>query len=310
MASIFVVGATGVIGRRVLPLLEAAGHGVTAVGRSPEKRAAIERAGARPIELDLFDAVRVREAIADHEVVVNLATHIPRGLRIFLPGAWRENDRIRREGSRILSDAAIAAGARRFVQESFAPMYADGGEGWIDERSRLRPARYGRSTIDAEISADRATQAGLDGVVLRFGAFYGPDSTQLPDMIRIVRSGWSPFPGRPEAYVSPVSHDDAATAVVAALEVPAGVYNVTDDEPVRRREFVEVLAHAVGAPEPRFAPAWLARLGGSLGELLSRSLRISNRKLREASGWAPVWPSVREGLPAAVRELESASPAG
>jgi nucleoside-diphosphate-sugar epimerase len=310
MASIFVTGATGVIGRRLLPLLSAAGHTVTAVGRSPAKRAAIERAGARPIELDLFGSARVREAITGHEVIVNLATHIPPTSRMFFPGAWRENDRIRRDGSRILVEAAIAAGAARFVQESFAPMYADGGEAWIDERSRLRPARYNRSSVDAEISADRATQAGLAGVVLRFGAFYGPDSSQLPDMIRIVRAGWSPLPGSPEAFVSSVSHDDAATAVVAALDVPAGVYNVTDDEPVRRREFVDVLAGALGVAEPRFAPAWLARLGGSLGELLSRSLRISNRKLREVSGWAPAYPSVREGLPAAVRAIESASPAG
>lgn len=300
VASIFVTGATGVIGRRVLPRLAAAGHSVTAVGRSPEKRAAIERAGARPVELDLFDVGRVRAAAEGHEVIVNLATHIPRGLSVFLPGAWRENDRIRREGSRILADAAIAVGARRFVQESFAPMYADGGEGWIDERSRLRPARYNRSTVAAEISADRASQAGLDGVVLRFGAFYGPDSSQLRDMIRIVQRGWSPLPGPPEAYVSPVSHDDAAAAVIAALDLPAGVYNVTDDEPVRRRDFVDVLAGVLGVSEPRFPPPWVARLGGSLGELLSRSLRISNRKLRDASGWAPVYPSVREGLPAAV----------
>ena len=303
MASIFVTGATGVIGGRVLPHLTAAGHVVTAIGRSPEKRASIERAGARPVEVDLFDELRVRDAVAGHEAIVNLATHIPKSSRMFLPGAWRENDRIRREGSRNLVDAAIAVGAERFVQESFAPMYADAGERWIDERSRLEPARYNRSTIDAEISADRATQAGLEGVVLRFGMFYGPDSTQLRDMIRFVRNGWSPLPGPPEAFVSPVSHDDAAAAVVAALGVPAGVYNVTDDEPIRRREFVDVLALAVGVPEPRFAPAWLARLGGSLGELLSRSLRISNRKLREASGWAPAWPSIREGLPAAVSAM-------
>ena len=310
MASIFVTGATGVIGRRALPLLAADGHVVTAFGRSPEKRASIERAGARAVEVDLFDPAGVREAVAEHEVIVNLATHIPLGPRMFLPGAWRENDRIRREGSRILVDAAIAVGARRFVQESFAPMYADGGEGWIDERSQLRPARYNRSAVDAEISADRATQAGLAGVVLRFGAFYGPDSSQLRDMIRIVRGGWSPLPGPPEGFVSPVSHDDAAGAVVAALELPAGVYNVTDDEPVRRRELVDVLARVLGVREPRFAPAWLARMGGSLGELLSRSLRISNRKLRAASGWAPAWPSVREGLPEAVRQMESASTAG
>lgn len=304
MESIFVTGATGVIGRRLLPLVLARGHRVTAVGRSAEKRGALERMGAAAVDLDLFDAVAVRAAVAGHDVVVNLATHIPpSSVRMFLPGTWRENDRIRREGSRILADAAIAAGARRFVQESFALIYADGGDAWIDERSPIRPVRYSRSVVDAERSAQRASERGVTGVVLRFGAFYGPDSSQTRDMMRVVKSGWSPLPGSPRAFVSTVSHDDAASAVVAALEVPEGIYNVVDDEPLRRREFVGALALALGVREPRFAPAWIARLGGSLGEILARSLRISNAKLRAASDWGPAYPSAREGWPAVVAAL-------
>ena len=100
--------------------------------------------------------------------------------------------------------------------------------------------------------------------------------------------------------MSSVSHDDAADAVVAALDLPRGVYNVGDDEPVTRRDFVNSLAAAVGAPSPKFAPAWTARLLGSKGETLGRSQRISNRKLREASSWCPRYPSVREGWTAVV----------
>ncbi|HEY7472883.1 MAG TPA: NAD(P)H-binding protein [Gemmatimonadota bacterium] len=304
--SILVTGATGVVGRRAVPLMVVAGHRVTAAGRSAAKLADLERMGATPREVDLFDPEAVRRAVEGHEVVVNLATHIPpSSVRMLLPGAWRENDRIRRDASRILADTAIVAGARRFIQESFAPMYADGGDAWIDERSRLRPSRYNRSSVAAEASAQRTTENGLTGIVLRFGAFYGPDAHQTRDMIKLVRKGWAPLPGSPEAFVSSVSHDDAATAVVAALGLDEGVYNVVDDAPLTRREFADSLAEALGVPTTRFAPAWIVRLGGSLGEMLSRSLRISNRKLRAATGWAPIYPSVREGWPAIVEELEA-----
>ncbi|HEU4643607.1 MAG TPA: NAD(P)-dependent oxidoreductase [Gemmatimonadaceae bacterium] len=293
---IFVTGATGVIGRRAVPLLVGAGHRVTAVGRTPEKRAALERAGATAVELDLFDGAAARRALAGHEVVINLATHMPPStFHMMLPGAWRENDRVRRVASNVLVDAAIAAGVRRFIQESFGLIYPDSGDRWIDETTPVKPARYNRTTVDAEHAAARFTSGDRAGVVLRFAGFYGPDSTVQKDVIDMVRKGWSPLPGRPEAYYSSISHDDAATAVVAALDVPAGIYGVVDDEPLPRREWVDSLAAALGAPPPRFLPAWTARLMGSIGELMSRSERISNRKLREASGWAPRFRSVKEG---------------
>ncbi len=302
---VFVSGASGVIGRRVVPLLAAAGHGVTAAGRSPEKRAALERLGAIAVEADLFDPESLRGVVEGHDAVVNLATHLAEGWRIFLPGAWKENDRVRRTGSANLVDAAIAGGASRFVQESFAPVYPDCGDRWIEESTPIAPVRYNRTVADAERSAARFTQSGRTGIVLRFAVFYGPDSLQVPGLIRSVRKGWVPIPASPEGFLSSVSHDDAATAVVAVLDAPAGAYNVVDDEPLTRRMFFDSLARTLGVPPPRFPPQWLARLGGSLGEMFARSQRISNRKLRETTGWRPKYPSVREGWPTVVAEMES-----
>jgi nucleoside-diphosphate-sugar epimerase len=299
---ICVTGATGVTGRRAVPLLVAAGHEVTAVARSPEKAAGLATAGASPIIVDLFDAAAVRRAVAGHEVVINLATAVPPSSRALLPGAWKEMDRIRRDASAVLVDAALAGGVERFVQESFAPIYADNGDGWIDESWLMKPARYNRTTLDAEASGNRFTGGGGTGVVLRFGWFYGPDPGGATlDMIGFVRKGWSPAPG-PEGYISSISHDDTATAVVAALGVPAGIYNVVDDEPVRRREFFGSLAEALGVGRPKFLPKWAGRLMGGVGETLTRSLRISNRKFRDASGWAPKYPSVRDAWPDLLRE--------
>ena len=170
------------------------------------------------------------------------------------------------------------------------------GADWIHEDVALQPGRYNRSLLDAEASARRFTEGGGAGVVLRFAGFYGPDSDQLPEMAAAVRRGWMPLVGAAESYVSSVSHDDAARAVVAVLDVPAGVYNVVDDEPLTHRAFADALADALGVPHPRLPPAWLAHVTGSLGELFSRSVRMSNRKLRDAAGWAPVYPSAREGL--------------
>jgi nucleoside-diphosphate-sugar epimerase len=301
---VFVTGATGVVGRRLVPLLVQAGHEVTAVARTQEKAAGLQRAGARPVSVELFDADGVRRAVAGHDAVVNMATHIPRSFgMMMMPGAWRENDRIRREASAILAEAAMAGGASRFVQESFAPMYPDCGDEWIDEAVPPRPVSYNRSTLDAELATARFTHGGGTGVVLRFAGFYGADASHVPALIGFTKRGMAPLPGAGEAFFSSLALDDAATAVVAALGVPAGIYNVVEDEPVRRREFADVVADGLGVPRPRMQPAWMTKMMGSKGELFSRSLRISNRKLREASGWSPRYPSVREGWPALMAEM-------
>ena len=304
---IFLTGATGVVGRRLIPMLTTAGHRITAIGRTPEKRERLERAGAAAVAVDLFDPAAVHRAVAGHDVVINLATHIPSSsTRMFLPGAWRENDRIRREASAILVEGAIAGGVQRFIQESFAPIYQSAGADWVDERFPMRPARYNRSVLDAERAAERFSASGGTGVVLRFAGFYGPDARHVHEMIRLAEHGWAPLPGHADAYFSSISHDDAATAVAAALTVPAGIYNVADDEPLTRREYADALAQALDVPPLKLPPAWLARLGGSLGELLSRSLRLSNRKLRSASGWAPGVSSARHGLTVVMSAIRGA----
>ncbi|HEX7048589.1 MAG TPA: NAD(P)-dependent oxidoreductase [Longimicrobiales bacterium] len=303
---IFVAGATGVVGRRAVPLLLAAGHRVTASGRNPERCAALAEAGARVIALDLFDRKAVRRAVDGHDIVVNLATHMPSSaLRTMLPGAFRENDRVRREGAANLAEAAIACGAPRLIQESFAPIYADGGAQRLDETAPVRPAAYNRTVLDAERAAQHFGEHGGTGVVLRFALFYGADSSFLRDMVGMVRRGIAPVPGPPDAYLSSVSHDDAARAVVAALDLAPGIYNVCDDEPLTRRDYFAAFADAFELRRPKPMPAWATKLMGSAGALLARSQRMSNRKLR-ASGWAPVYPSAREGLRAAAEGMRSA----
>jgi nucleoside-diphosphate-sugar epimerase len=196
----------------------------------------LSRQGARGVDVDLFNPTTLRDAVAGHEVVINVATSIPPSSRALLPGAWRENDRVRRIGSANLVDAAIAGGAVRFIQESFAPIYPDCGDQWIDERTPVSPARYNRSAVDAEAATNRFTRSGGVGIVLRFGLFYGSDSGFTLDTISFVRKGWAPALGTPTGFLSSISHDDAAAAVVGALGIRPGIYNVVD-EPVRRREY-------------------------------------------------------------------------
>lgn len=303
---IFVAGGTGVIGRRVVPALVSAGHRVSVASRSVEGDARLVRQGASPVAVDLYNLEDVRRAVGQQDVVINLATHIPSGLtKMMLPWAWRENDRVRREVSANLAGAAQSGGADCFIQESFAPIYEDGGDQWIDESCALRPARYNRSVIDAERSANKFTKHGGRGVVLRFAYFYGPDSDATREMIGMVKRGFSPLPGAPNAYFSSVSHDDAAAAVVAAIHVPAGTYNVSDDEPLTRREWVDSLATTLGVKSPSALPGWLVKVGGSMTELFARSQRISSRKLRQTSDWHPATPSIRDAWPALVQSARA-----
>lgn len=302
---IFITGATGVIGRRVVPLLLAKGHEVTVATRRNSRRSLPWTGEVRVVPADLFDPTTLAPAVQGHDAVVNLATRMPSSsTKMLFRSAWRANDRIRRLGSRNLVEAALATDVRCLVQESFAPTYPDRGDDWIDESVPLEPAAYNRTVLDAEGSAHRFSAAGRSGVTLRFAAFYGPDSGQLKDFIGMLQKGWAPLPGGPSRFISSVSHDDAATAVVAALDARPGEYNVVDDEPVRREVYAGTLASLLGASPPRFPPGWATPLFGAVGELLARSLRISNRKLRAETGWRPRYPSVREGWVATLREMD------
>lgn len=305
---ILITGATGVVGRRLVPMLLRDAHSVVVIARARDQREKLERIGATAVDADLFDFGSLRRAAAGCDAIINLATHMPpSAAQMLRPSAWKENDRLRRVGSSNLVTTALAAGVGRFVQESFAPVYPDCGERWIEEGETLHPARYNQTVLDAERAARLFTSSGGTGVILRFANFYGPDSRFLAEGIHQVRNGRAFLPGPPGAFVSSVSHDDAAAAAAASLTLPAGAYNVVEDEPVTRRDYFGSLARALGVPPPKPVPWWTKLILGSLAEILSRSQRISNLKLKSVSSWTPKYPSVREGWPDVVAGMSLAS---
>ncbi len=300
---IFVAGATGVLGRRAVAQLVRSGYDVTGVARSPAKSALLRNLGATPAEIDVFDPVQVANAVRGCDVVMNLATHIPPASKAALPSAWKENDRIRRDVSRILVDAAIAVGAKRYVQESIAFAYEDRGDARLDEDVPLDTPKRVAAIRDAEASAGRFTASGGVGVVLRFGAFYAADASSMEVQLKLAKRGILPMPGPAHAYVSVIHLDDAAAAVVAALDVPAGTYNVTDDEPITRAELGALLAGLVGRKRLVAPPGALVAAGGKTMRMVARSQRVSNERFKKASGWEPRFATAHDGFPAVVAEM-------
>jgi nucleoside-diphosphate-sugar epimerase len=294
---VFVTGATGAIGRAAVPQLVAAGHDVKAVARSDAKAAGLRAVGAEPVAVDLFDAGAVRAAVSGSDGVAHLATHIPATRDAVKKSAWADNNRLRTEATRNLVDAAVAAGAKVFVKESIAFTYEDHGAEWIDEDG---PVGGGSPivapTLQGEQIAAGFTGDGRRGVVLRFGLFYGPDNPMTADGIRLARWRVSRVAGKADGYLSSIHTDDAGAAVVAALDAPAGIYNVTDDEPLTRREYLDAFSAAFGLPKLRVTPGWmLMMIAGRKAGLLLASQRVSNAKFRAATGWSPSHPNAREG---------------
>jgi UDP-glucose 4-epimerase len=281
MPDIVITGATGVVGRRAVRELLSKGHRVVGVTRSAPGRSLLASLGARAIEAEVFDQPALERAFAGADTVINLLTHVPSADRMALPGAWDENDRLRREASAVIARAAQAAGAGRLVQESLAFLYADGGDAWLNEGA---PAIGGGTTTTALAGETNATRlfAG-DTVILRFGMFIGPDSHLSRANVEGARRGISPSVGRRDAYQPTLWLDDAGTAVASALVAPAGIYNVADDDPPTRAEIDAALAAVVGRgalrPPMDDVPSEL--------EPLSRSQRVCSRKLQAATGWAP-----------------------
>lgn len=304
--NVFITGATGVIGRRAVPGLVAAGHDVGAVARTPDAARRLETAGAVPVALDLFDAPAVHAAVADREAVVHLATAIPSPLQAARPAAWEETHRLRRDASRLLVDAAIAAGAHTYVQESIAFAAADAGDAWVDEDVPLSPASAQASVVQAEAEAARFTEAGGTGVVLRFGQLVAADAQHTVQQLQIARRGWFAAFGGPGAYRPWVHADDTGTAVAAALAAPAGVYHVVQDVAATNAEHAAALEALLGRTV-RTPPAWIGRLPALAP--LARSLRTSNERLRSASSWRPQVRTPEELWARALRPLAVADAA-
>ncbi|HEU4895245.1 MAG TPA: NAD-dependent epimerase/dehydratase family protein [Acidimicrobiia bacterium] len=289
-------GATGVLGREAVPLLIADGHDVTAIARSEADAGWLDGVGARPLEADLFDSDSVGMAVNGVDAIVHFATAIPPLDRFAKPRAWALNDRLRDEATALLVDAASTAGVSRFVQQSVTFAYADGGDMWLDETDAIDPGfEVLDSALAAEAHVDRFRARGGTGVTLRLSRLYGPGRASS-EYVSAVAAGKVPLIGSGQNYVSSLHVVDGANAVLAALAAPGGTYNVSDDEPVTAEAYVTELARLLGARKPRRVPSLLARVVvGRAAELLTRSHRVSNRKLIEASSWRPRFPSVTEG---------------
>jgi nucleoside-diphosphate-sugar epimerase len=300
---VFVTGGTGAIGRHAVPALLAAGHAVTALARSPEKAAEMSERGAEPVRVSIFDRAALAEAMAGHAAVVNLATAIPPMSKFMRRRAWRDNDRIRSEGSATIVGAAIEAGVDRVLQKSVSMLYPDRGSEWIDESVPTDRYPMARGNLAAEANAHRFSDAGGTGIVLRFGWFYGPGATHSEQLLALARRHVCIQMGSADGYVSSIHVADGGAAVAAALHAPAGTFNVVDDEPLTKHDYAEALARAARARAWVRAPGRAALLLGDRSTSLTRSLRVSNQKLRTSTGWAPRYPSAREGLMATAAAL-------
>ena len=304
MFTVFVTGPTGVLGRAAIPKLIAAGYRVHALSRSVANDCAIRELGAEPVRADLFAPATLATALSGADAVLHLATRIPPSAKLRRREAWADNDRIRAEGTRHLVSAALDAGVRTFVYPSFAFVYPDSGDDWIDAATTpAAPTENLGSTIAAEQEVLRFAAAergapGRRGIALRMGALYGPDLPSMTEQLQLARRGVSMFGAAPRAFTPTLWVDDAAAALVAALDRAAtGIYDVVDDDPLRQQDLAAALANAVGRRRVFSPPPWAVRLAaGSAGEALLRSLRISNRRFREAAGWAPSVPNARIGL--------------
>lgn len=295
---VFVTGGTGVLGRPVIRLLAGEGHRVRALSRSESNDALLSRLGAEPVRGELWDPSRMRDAVAGAEAVLHLATRVPPRSRATNPDAWAENIRIRAEGTRILADAALAARVSVFIYPSLAFIYRDSGNAWIDaETAAVEGGMAFDSTLQAEEEVRRFTSAGGRGIVLRMGYFYGPEAESSLDTLALARRGAAVLAGPGDAFYPSIWVDDAASAVHAALRhAPAGTWDVVDDEPLPRRELARAVADAAGRPFVVRPPMWLLKIvGGRDTAFMGRSHRVSNRRFKAATGWAPKVCDARQG---------------
>ncbi|WP_329570060.1 NAD-dependent epimerase/dehydratase family protein [Kitasatospora sp. NBC_01266] len=283
---ILLAGATGAIGRQLLPLLLDAGHQVAATSRSAEGVAALRERGAEAIRLDVFDRAAVERAVA--EAAPDAIMHQLTALAAL---DFAANARIRREGTRNLVDAAHRAGVGRIVAQSISWAYQGGDTPATEATALDDTTEQPRATTVAGLRALEEAAAELpEHVVLRYGTLYGPGTWYAPDGLTAQRLHRGELTAG--AAVSSFLHvEDAALAALAALDWPSGTVNIVDDEPAAARDWVPVLAAAVGAPPP-VVGATDGRGGGRAGW----ERGADNTLARQARGWRPTRASWRAGF--------------
>jgi nucleoside-diphosphate-sugar epimerase len=305
---VLIAGATGVVGSRLVPLLVASGHRVVGLTRSPAKAEALGGVGAEARVVDAFDGNAVRSAVLEGqpEVIVHEMTALTNASDlVHFDRAFATTNRLRTEALDHLIAAAEETGARRLVAQSFCGWpYARRGGPVKTEDDPLdpEPPREMRQTLDAirHLESSVVGLRELEGVVLRYGAFYGPRSGLFDGpFLGQLRARRVPMIGEGGGWWSFLHIDDAASATARAIETgDPGVYNIVDDEPTPVREWLPALAAMLGAKPPRRIPAWVARIavGEHLVAMMTESRAGSNAKARQALGWRPAYASWRQGF--------------
>jgi nucleoside-diphosphate-sugar epimerase len=314
---VFIAGAGGAIGRRLIPQLLARGHEVVATTRKREKLPYLQALGAEPIVMDGFDAGSVGEAVARAapEVIVHQMTALAgvTDLKHF-DESFAATNELRTRGTEHLLAAADAVRVCRFVAQGYTgwPYAREGGpvKTEADPFDTQAPAAAMQRTLHALLRQEElVTRTQLDGVVLRYGSFYGPGASDV--LVELVRARKVPLIGDGAGVWSWIHIDDAAAATVAAIEGGAtGVFNVVDDEPAPVSEWLPYLAQALGAKPPRRVPVWLARLvaGESVISMMTQIRGASNAKIKREFGWRPRWSSWRRGFRDGLRDVLAPSP--
>jgi nucleoside-diphosphate-sugar epimerase len=307
---VFVAGATGALGKQLVPMLVERGHEVTGMTRSPAKEEMVRAMGARPAIADALDPEAVAKAVAEAqpEAVAHELTDLTGTFARNIDKSFATTNRLRTEGLDHLLAAAKAAGARRFIAQSFAgwPSEPSGGPVKTEEDPLQThpPKSVSESLAAIRHVEDTTTQAeGLDGLALRYGGFYGPGTSLAidppGDFTKLIAKRRAPIIGDGGGIWSLVHIEDAAAATAAALERGGpGVYNVVDDDPVPVGELIPEIARIIGAKPPRRLPRWVGRLAaGEVGVMMMTEIRgATNVKAKRELGWEPRYPSWRLGF--------------
>ena len=311
---VFVAGATGALGRQLVPRLVERGHAVAGMTRTPSKRQLVRDMGATPVLADALSPEAVAHAVAEErpEVIVHELTALSGSIDLrHFDRDFAATNRLRTEGTDHLLTAGRAVGVRRFVAQSFAGWASARDGGPIkteDDPLDATPAPAMRQTLEAirHLEAAVVGAGWTEGVVLRYGGFYGPGTSLAPDgeHVEQVRRRKFPIVGNGGGVWSFVHIEDAAEATVAAVERGRrGIYNVVDDEPAPVSAWLPELAAAAGARPPRRVPRWLGRLlaGEAAAVMMTEVRGASNAKAKQQLGWQPRLRSWRDGFAEAAR---------
>ena len=301
---VFVAGANGAVGRRLVPMLVARGHEVTGTTTSEKSKEAVRAMGATPVVVDGLDAAGIGEAVAraEPDAIIHEMTALSGAPDFRHFDRWFAlTNRLRTEGTEHLLAAARASGVKRFVAQSFTGWSNARSGSWIkteDDPLDPTPVKEQCETLAAIKFLERAVlDAPLEGIVVRYGGLYGPGSSDT--LGEILRKRMLPVIGSGAGVVSSTHIDDAAGGTLAALERgQRGIYNIVDDDPAPSREFIPAIAEALGAPKPLRIPAWLGRLlaGDVAVTMMTEGRGSSNAKAKRELGWQPIWPTWRDGF--------------